>query len=219
MSVIAWYDLVPLVSYVVLAGKCRACGQPISWLYPFIECCGAVAAGAVWFDLYTMGAMTSAELWGRGVAYSLFLSGFVVATRTDLAALVVPRVVIWFMAAVGHVAALYAVLPVTMSASVIGAVLGYGSLWLLNYASRKLSGREGIGEGDMELLAVVGIFWGPIGVWAVTLIASLAGIVCATFYVLVTGQGRHTRIPFIPFMAGAAVSYLFLQQHIMVFLF
>ncbi len=217
--VIAWYDLIPVVSYVVLRGRCRQCAQPISWLYPFIEVCGAVAGVAVWFDAYMIGAATEVELVGRAVAYGLLLSGFIVATRTDFEALVVPRVVILFLAVVGMVASVVEVLPVTMFASLLGALVGYGSLWALNKASLWFSGRQGIGEGDMELLGVVGIFWGPIGVWAVTMVSSLAGIVLACVYLAITGQGRHTRIPFIPFMAAAVCAYLFFQQHIMAFLF
>ena len=218
-SVIAWYDLVPVFSYLVLGGRCRSCKRRISLLYPFIECFAAFAAAALWFDLYMFGASTVSELVGRGIAYGLFLSGFVIATRTDLEALVVPRVVIWGMALVAIVASVAGVLPVTMLASVLGAVIGYGSLWLLNYGSRIMAGRDGIGEGDMELLAVIGLFWGPIGVWATTFISSGIGILLAVFYLVVTGQGRHTRIPFIPFMAISVIAFLFLQEQIMAFLF
>jgi len=218
-AVIAWYDLVPVFSYILLGARCRSCKKPISFLYPFIECVTAIATAALWYDLYVFGAMTSLELMGRGVAYSLLLSGFIVATRTDLEALVVPRIVIWLMAAVGMIASIAGFLPVTVLASCCGAVVGYGSLWLLNYGSRVLTGREGIGEGDMELLAVIGLFWGPIGVWASTLISSCLGILFALIYLIVTGQGRHTRIPFIPFMAVSVIIFLLAQEYIMAFLF
>jgi leader peptidase (prepilin peptidase)/N-methyltransferase len=218
-SVIAWYDLVPVFSYIVLGGRCRSCKKPISFLYPFVECFTAIAAAALWFDLYVFGAITPFELLGRGVAYCLLLSGFIVATRTDLEALVVPRVIIWLMAAVGMIASVFGFLPVTVLASGIGAVVGYGSLWLLNYCSRVFTGREGIGEGDMELLAVIGLFWGPVGVWASTLISSCLGILFAFMYLTLTGQGRHTRIPFIPFMAASVIIFLFAQEYIMAFLF
>ncbi len=215
---IAPYDLIPVVSYAVLRGRCRSCANTISILYPVIELLGAVAGVALWYDLTTMPAASMSELVGRGVVYSIVLSGFIIATRTDLEALVVPRIVIWGMGLVGSIAVVAGVLPVTVLASCIGSIVGYGSLWLLNVLSVRATGREGIGEGDMELLAVVGIFWGPIGVWAVAFMSSILGVACALIYLALTGQSRYTRIPFIPFMTASIITYLFLQQEMLCWL-
>jgi len=212
------YDLVPLFSYVLLGRQCRDCGQSISWLYPAVELLGALAGVALWYDLSLTPALPATELVGRGVAYAILLSGFIVATRTDLEALVVPRVVIVGMGVVGTMAAACSWLPVTILASIIGGVVGYGSLWLLNALSLRVTGREGIGEGDMELLAVIGIFWGPLGVWAVAFMSSLFGVACALVYLALTGQSRYTRIPFIPFMALSVLAYFFLQEEIVLWL-
>ncbi len=213
-GLIRWHDLVPVASYCVLRGTSRCCKLPISFLYPFIEILSAVAAIAIWYDATMWGEPMTALLIGRVVAYSILMSGFVVATRTDLAALVVPRIVIFFMGIAGGIAAVCGMLPVSLLGSAVGVVIGYGSLWLLNYLSVRLTGREGIGEGDMELMAVIGIFWGVLGVWAVASISSLLGTVVAMGYLLMTGKGRETRIPFIPFMAVSSIVYLFLQYRI-----
>ncbi len=213
-ALIRWYDLVPVVSYGMLRGIARCCRAPISWLYPIIEIFSAVAAVALWHDAVLWAGYGTPAMMGRMIAYGVLLSGFVVATRTDLQALVVPRIVIVCMGIAGGIAAVCGVLPVTFFASGVGALVGYGSLWGLNYLSVLMVGRDGIGEGDMELLAVVGIFWGLVGVWAVTCMSSLLGTVCALVYLGLTGQGRDTRIPFIPFMACSVVAYLFLQQYI-----
>ncbi|MDQ5891009.1 MAG: leader peptidase (prepilin peptidase) / N-methyltransferase [Candidatus Dependentiae bacterium] len=217
-NVIAAYDLVPVVSYILLRGRCRTCLRSISCLYPFIELLCALAGVALWYDMCTMSALTMAELIGRAMAYGVLLSGFIIATRTDLEALVVPRFIIWMMGLAGGIGSLVGVLPVTGAASVVGALVGYGSLWLLNAASRRVMGRDGIGEGDMELLAVIGIFWGPIGVWAIAFMSSLLGVASALVYLVMTGRDRYTRIPFIPFMAASVIGYLFLQQEILFWL-
>ncbi len=213
-ALIRWYDLAPVVSYCILRGTARCCRTSISLLYPVIELFSAVAALALWHDALLWPGFGTAAMIGRMVAYGILLSGFVVATRTDLQALVVPRIVIFVMGVAGGLAAVCDVLPVTLSASIIGAAVGYFSLWCLNYVSIRMTGRQGIGEGDMELLAVVGMFWGLVGVWAVTCMSSILGTVCALMYLVLTGQGRDTRIPFIPFMAVSVVAYLFLQQNI-----
>ena len=214
-AVIAWYDVVPLFSYLWLQGKCRSCNQSISWLYPFIEMVGGVA-GLLLFSEYAASAsiLSTAVLSGRLVAYGLLLSGFMVGMRTDFEALVVPRVVIIGMGLVGLLAGVAGYLPVTLEGGLLGALLGYSSLWLLNMASRRFSGREGIGEGDMELLAVVGLFWGPIGVWSVAFMSSVLGIVGTLLYLSLTGKNRYTRVPFIPFMALASGLHMVYQREI-----
>jgi len=213
-AIIRWYDLFPVVSYCALGGVARCCRIPISWLYPFIEIFSAVAALALWHDALMWSGYGSLAMIGRMSAYGILLSGFIVATRTDLEALVVPRIVIAVMGVAGGLASVCGVLPVSVLASCLGAGVGYLSLWGLNYLSRRMVGQDGIGEGDMELLAVVGIFWGLVGVWAVAFMSSVLGTLCALVYLAMTGKGRHTRIPFIPFMAVSVVAFLFLQNHI-----
>ena len=213
-KIIPWYHLIPVVSFCLLQGQSQCCRKPISWIYPVIEILGGVAGAALWYDMVVYGFVSPSELVMRGCAYGVLLSGFIVATRTDLQALVVPRIVIFGMALAGVAAGLLRVLPVTVMGSVVGGISGYFSLWLLNYASRRLIGQDGIGEGDMELLAVIGIYWGIIGVWGVAFMSSILGTLCAVVYLILTGQGRHTRIPFIPFMAVSSIAYLFLQQFI-----
>jgi leader peptidase (prepilin peptidase)/N-methyltransferase len=147
--------LFPVVSYCALGGVARCCRTPISWLYPFIEIFSAVAALALWHDGVMWAGYGSLAMIGRMSAYGILLSGFIVATRTDLEALVVPRIVIAVMGVAGGLASVCGVLPVSGLASCLGSGVGYLSLWGLNYLSRRIVGQDGIGEflgGQMLLV-------------------------------------------------------------------
>jgi len=98
---------------------------------------------------------------------------------------------------------------VTFTQSCIGAGVGYGILWLIGTVFKKTTGKEGIGEGDFELLAMIGSFLGPIGVWASVMVGSIGGLVVALIYLLITKKGRGTKIPFGPFLALGAILYFF----------
>jgi len=211
-KVIAWHDLIPLVSFIVLRGRCRLCSQAISPIYFFIELVGAGAGAALWYDAFMYVTPDPLFWWLRSALYILFIAGFVLAMRTDLQALVVPRVVLAYMLCIALIGVGTESLGITTFASFSGGLLGYGSLWLLNRLALWLTGRQGIGEGDMDLLGLIGLMWGPIGVWIIAFMSSLLGIVCTGLYLLVTGQGRHTRIPFIPFMGVASILYVAFQE-------
>lgn len=233
-----------LINYVALAllgeteplAPCAGCGQVITRAgYPFsyrgycFRCAGMLrmasvvvilsAVSAFWVvtleyaeaSLYFLPATACA----RGVVQLVLLGGLLVGVRTDLEALVIPRIVLVALALVGLGAGLWGVLPVTLEGGVAGAALGYASLWVLNQFSRWLTGREGIGEGDMELLAVLGLFCGPVGVWSIAFLSSIFGLIGGAFYLICTGKSRYTRIPFIPFMALATGFHLFYQREIL----
>lgn len=206
---VAWHDLVPVFSYLFLKGRCRSCFNSISYLYPLIEICAAFAAVVVWYDYQAVVLPTPHYAFARAASFSLLYSGLLVATRTDLDAMVIPRFVTAGLAGLGVLAAALGVLaPVTLKLSIIGGVIGYGLLWLLGHAYKKAAGRQGVGEGDMELLGVIGLFFGPIGVWGVLLVSSIVGSLSAIAYLVMTGQGRNTRIPFGPFLSLATLVYL-----------
>jgi len=215
---IPFYDLIPVLSYLFLGGRCRQCHASISLLYPFIEVATAIAGLALWSDLgWGYFVFEAADIW-RATCYGVLLSGFIIAMRTDLEALVVPRVVTLLMALVGIAGVCGGVLPIPPLQAAGGALLGYGGFWLLNRLAILFLGREGVGEGDMELFAVIGLFFGPLGVWGVTFLSSLLGTAGALSYLALTGQGRYTRIPFIPFITSSLIAYLFLQRELIAWL-
>ena len=198
-NVIAWYDLVPVLSWVLLRGKCRSCRAPISVLYPLVE-------------LATAGIVTALFLVHTNplsfFAYTVFASALIVATRTDLEAMVIPQLVSIALAPLGVCFAALGVLDITMVESIVGAMGGYGVLWLIGTFYRMRTGVQGIGEGDMELLCLIGAFLGPVGVWASLMIGSMSGAIVGGLYLYFSGKGRKARIPFGPFLAlGAMASH------------
>jgi leader peptidase (prepilin peptidase)/N-methyltransferase len=156
-----------------------------------------------------MPAATPYHVVAQVIVYGLLMSGLFVATRTDFQAMVIPQVVLVGLVPVALIASGMGVLTISFTTSICGGALGYGSLWSLGKLCKLILKKEGLGVGDMELLGVLGLFTGPIGVWAIMLMSSLFGVLGALVYLLATGQGRNTRVPFGPFLAVATVVYLY----------
>lgn len=222
--VIAWYDNIPLISWAWLYGKCRLCKAPISYLYPFTELITAVVVTASFYKLiiepfplaidmlhdagYLFHVVT-ASMWRTFAASIIFMSALIVATRTDLEAMVIPQLFSLWLVPLGFIFSYVGLTGVTALGSALGALLGYGLLWVVAYGFKMLTGKEGMGVGDMELLAMIGSFLGPIGVWMSVMIASLSGLVIGSIYLAVSGKTRTARIPFGPFLALGAAMYFF----------
>lgn len=199
-------DNVPIISYILLGGKCRYCKARISFRYPAVEALNAALYAAVLYR-YGMG-------WHLPV-YLAFVSALVVITFIDLEFQIIPdRITLG-----GIPAALLAgafLLPDPMSraellgakASVIGAASGFG----LFYAVALLS-RGGMGGGDIKLMAMIGGLMGWKAVLMTTLLGSFTGSVLGIFLMLFRGKGRKTKIPFGPFLAlGALIALLFGEE-------
>lgn len=207
---IHWYDNLPVASFILLRGKCRSCKAPISWLYPFIEILTGVCAVGLYWGIADPVAYA---------AYALFLTALLAATRTDLATMLIPQCFSLFLVPVGLVCSWFGILAITSVESLIGAVVGYGILWGIAKLFFMATKREGMGQGDMDLLAGIGAWIGPIGVWITLMIASLVGTILGCAYVFFAGKDRAIRIPFGPFLALGAVGYLFFGQHLLSWLF
>ena len=199
---IAWYDNVPILSYLILAGRCRQCRAAISWRYPLIEFSNALGYAVIvwWFGVG----------WDSAVYAALF-SALLVITAIDIAHYIIPNVITLPGIVLGVVCAA-TVLPVGLVNSILGLLVGGGLLWVLAWLSPYLFGKEGMGGGDIKLLAMIGAFLG----WKPTLLAVLVG----AFVGSVVGVGlialrvlrRDQYIPFGPFLALGAVVALFFHQ-------
>jgi leader peptidase (prepilin peptidase)/N-methyltransferase len=196
-SVIPWYDNIPVFSWILLRARCRFCKTSISILYPFIE----LASGLIFLTLYICDLLS--------VSSFIFVSALLVAVRTDLQAMVIPQLVSLWLVPVGILMSFFGMTGISGLDSVLGAIIGYGLLWSVAALFRVLAKKDGLGVGDMELLAMIGSFLGPLGVWFSLLIGSTSGLLVGGGYLLVTKKGRHERIPFGPFLAlGAIIYYL-----------
>jgi len=225
-KIISWYDNIPLVSWILLRGRCRSCQAPISWLYPFIELVtGLVLIGLVLvlFDTLILSILSEGENVSKDVilgfsAYLIFFSALIAATRTDLELMLIPQCFSMWLVPLGLAAAYFDLLYISFLESMIGAFFGYFLLFIVAWFFKKATGKDGLGVGDMELLALIGSFLGPIGVWFSLMIGSFSGLLIGVILLLITKKGGMSRIPFGPFLALGAALYFFFEPQLLSFL-
>ena len=196
---IRFYDNIPLLSYLALKGRCRNCRTPISIRYPLIEILSAVLAAAV---LLKYGLTLEAA-----VTYG-FVAVLIVITFIDIDHRIIPDVISLPGIAVFFLAAL--LLPsLTWLDSLIGIVAGGGSLFLVAWLYHLITRKEGMGGGDIKLLAMIGAMIGWKGVLFTIFVSSATGTLVGLMVMLVKRQNMKLAVPFGPFLAFGAVAYLF----------
>lgn len=203
---IRFYDNIPILSYLHLKGRCRDCGRPISVQYPVVE--AVTALGSLW--MFLRYGITLSYLF-----YFSFFSAMVVITVIDLYHQIIPDAISLPGIGVGLVSSL--VLPeITLKDSVIGVLLGGGSLFVVATGYQWLFKREGMGGGDVKLLAMIGAFLGWKAVILTILMGSLLGSVVGIAVMLIQGKNMKYAIPFGPFLAAGALVSLAYGRQIMV---
>lgn len=203
----AWEN-VPVLSYVLLRGRCRYCKARISARYPFVEALNGLLYVLV---LYRFGVGLHLPF------YLAFVSSLIVITFIDLDFQIIPDRITLVWIPVGLLAGSL-LLPdpfmragaLGWQASLSGAASGFG----LFYAVALLS-RGGMGGGDIKMMSMVGALMGWKAVLLTTFMGSLLGSVLGIFLMAFRGKGRKTKIPFGPFLAVGALLTLFLGQEIM----
>lgn len=207
-TTLAWYDLIPVFSWVWLRGHCRSCNEPISPLYPFIELLTPLV-GILLF------VYVPASYW---FAYFIFFSALIVSVRTDLEHMLISQYMNIFLIPLSIVFCIMDMLPITPYESILGAIGGYSFLYALSYIFRNLTGKECMGDGDLDLLAYIGSCTGIMGCWLTLTIGSLLGSFLGVAYIFYTGRTQATRIPFGPFLATGAIIYVLFQNEILSFI-
>jgi len=202
---IRWYENIPVVSYLVLRGKCSACNAPISLRYPAIEVLTAAlfAACGVHF-----GAQPTVLLW-CGFAAALVALAFI-----DLDTTFLPDDLTLPLMWAGIVSAALGWIPVTLAASVGGAVAGYLALWVVFHAYRLIRGKEGMGAGDFKLLAALGAWMGWQAIPSIILLSSAVGAIVGIALIVFRRHDREVPIPFGPYLAGGGVAALFFGEQL-----
>jgi len=202
---IRWYENIPVLSYLVLRGKCSACKTPISLRYPSIELLTAVlfAACGVHF-----GAQPTVLLW-CGLVAALVALAFI-----DLDTSFLPDDLTLPLMWAGIVSAALGWIPVTLAASVGGAVAGYLSLWFVFHAYRLIRGKEGMGAGDFKLLAALGAWMGWQAIPSIILLSSAVGALVGIALIVFRRHDREVPIPFGPYLAGGGVAALFFGEQL-----
>jgi leader peptidase (prepilin peptidase) / N-methyltransferase len=190
---------IPVVSYLLLKGKCASCGVQISARYPLVELGTAILSALIaWkfgFVWYTAAALLLTWV-------LIALSGIDIDHQLLPDNMTLPLV--WLgllLSLMPSVAALG--LPVDPRSSIIGAAAGYLSLWSVYHAFRLLTGKEGMGYGDFKLFAALGAWLGWQMLLPIILMAAFAGAVIGILMIAVRGRDRNVPIPFGPYLAGA----------------
>ncbi len=196
---IRWYQNIPIFSYLMLRGKCGSCRVGISWRYPVIE----ALTGALFVLVFLSFQFSAAT-----VVYWLFVAALVVITFIDLDHQIIPDVISLPGIVVGFLCS-FAIPWLTWSDSLLGILLGGGSLWLVAVLYELLTKKEGMGGGDIKLLAMIGAFLGWKAILPIIFFSSLIGSLVGVPVMLAKKADSTLAIPFGPFLALGAVVYLF----------
>jgi leader peptidase (prepilin peptidase)/N-methyltransferase len=211
------HHLLPLLSFLWLRGRCGFCQHPISWRYPVVEAlnmgwwcwCAAFIPGTV--PLSSAAGMMSvllpdSTLWGPPLAWALWGSALLALAWIDWDSTWLPDGLTQPLVWGGLIAAALQWSGQSLPMALAGAVSGYLSLWLVARLFHLLTGQEGMGEGDIKLLAALGAWLGPGLLIPLVLMASIGGA-CVGWVLRARGQLREGRyVPFGPFLIGAAMA-------------
>jgi leader peptidase (prepilin peptidase) / N-methyltransferase len=189
-----WFDNVPVLGYAWLGGRCRACRAPISIRYPVVELVTMVVflLHQVTFD---WGALLAVRL--------LFACVLIVLFAIDLEHHLLPNVITLPGIAVGLFCSLF--LPPGLLNAVMGAVVGGGVLWLIGEAYYRYSGQEGMGGGDVKMLAMIGAFLGWQQVVLTLVLSSVAGSLIGLLLIVTRRGNLKHELPYGTFLALAAL--------------
>ena len=215
-TAIRFYDNIPLLSYIALLGRCRACGEHISPRYFIVELLMASLAVILYYQFsFSLAFLVS----------FVFVAALIVISFIDLDVRIVPDVISLPGIIAGllfSVVARYGIndpfelIPSPLNA-LIGVLVGGGFLLALAWVYEAFTGVEGMGGGDIKLLAMIGAFLGWTSIPFTLLFASLTGSVIGIGFMIAKGVGRRFALPFAPFLCLGALLYLFFGNELIQF--
>lgn len=190
---------IPILSFLLLRGRCKGCGQKISIRYPLVEATTGLLFGLIawWFGptVATAGAMA-------------FVAAMIALTCIDFDTQLLPddlTLPLLWLGLLLNLQGTFTDLP----SAVIGAMAGYLSLWSVYWLFKLVTGKEGMGYGDFKLLAAIGAWLGWQVLPLTILLSSLVGAVVGIALIVLARHGRNVPIPFGPYLAAAGVIALF----------
>lgn len=215
-KLIAWYDNVPVLSYILLRGRCRNCGATIHWRYPLVELLTALAFG---FFVHQSGISVIA---GKYCVLSAMLIALIF---TDLDTLILPDEFTVGGFFIGLAFAFFTPVPDSMfrliaglfgwhpnpralwvGESLFGAVIPAGAIWFGGWLFEKLRHKEGLGLGDVKMLAMIGAFIGFRSTLLTIVLGAIAGSIVGLIFIKATGKDASTYpLPFGSFLGAAAL--------------
>lgn len=184
---------IPIISYLILRGRCSACKTPISIRYPVIEAIGGAAAGYIaWHFGFGLAAF----------AAMVFVWSLIALTMIDIDTQLLPDSITLPLLWIGLLVNTSATFA-SLDAAVFGAIAGYLALWSVYWMFKLVTGKEGMGFGDFKLLAAIGAWLGWTFLPLVILLSSLVGATVGIMLIVFRRHGRSTPIPFGPYLAAA----------------
>ena len=199
-----WYENIPLLSFLFLRGRCRSCQQAISWQYPLVE----LGMGLLSLALFVR--------WGLSPAYFIYFiycASLLVIIVIDLYHQIIPDVISLPGILCGLAASFF--LPgMNWQASLLGILFGGGIFYAIALGYYLLTKRQGMGGGDIKLLAMIGAFQGWQALPFVIFASSFLGTIVGLLVMIREKKGGKTRIPYGPFLSLASMIYLFFSQPI-----
>lgn len=196
---IRWFENIPVFSYLVLRGKCANCGTAIGARYPLVE----LASGALFaWSAWKWGATPTALIW------CAFSAAILALALIDWDTTFLPDDITLPLLWGGLIAAALQLTSIPLSATVWGAVAGYLSLWLIYWAFKLLTRKEGMGYGDFKLFAALGAWFGWQALVPIILMASVIGAVVGIAMKYSSGLREGGYVPFGPFLAGAGLTVM-----------
>jgi leader peptidase (prepilin peptidase)/N-methyltransferase len=207
------WDNIPVVSYILLGGKCRFCKAKISLRYPLVELLNAI--------MYVLILWRFNSGW-HTVIYLVFSSSLIVITFIDLDFQIIPDRITLSGIPIGFLAGSF-LLPdpfersslLGIKASLIGMITGFGLFYLVALIGSAIFKKEALGGGDVKMMAMVGALMGWKAVLLTTFIGSLTGSIIGILLIVLKGKDRKAKIPFGPFLALGTIITLFYGQEIL----
>jgi len=197
------FENIPILSYLLQAGKCRNCKAPISLRYPLIEAVTGIVTLLIAYQ-YGYSWLTLAIL--------ILTWSLIVLTMIDYDHQLLPDVITIPILWLGLIINYFGLIT-TLEAAVLGAVAGYLILWAVYWLFKILTGKEGMGQGDFKLLAALGAWMGWQALPQIILLSSLIGALIGIGLILIKGRDKNIPIPFGPYLAGAGfVSLLWNEE-------
>jgi len=208
-NTIAWWQNIPVISYILLWGKCGFCKNSISIRYPIIE----ILTGFLFWCIYQKFGMTLLT-----PAFFIFVLWLVILSAIDLEHYILPDELTLSGVVLGFLASIFLGFIPWLD-SFLGILIGGGILYAIAWSYEKWTKNEGLGGGDIKLLAMLGAWLGIKSILPIVVLSSFVGSFVGIFLLVFRRKNMRTAIPFGPFLAASAMLWLFFQEELQKFFF
>ena len=201
-SQIFWEDNIPILSYLLLSGKCRKCKKHISYQYPLVEFVSILFFTIIYF-IYGLTLTT--------ILLMILSLSFIIIFFIDLRHFIIPNEITFSMMVLGFLKSfdsnLNSLFPNYIN-SLIGGLFGYGIIWSIIYFYKQVRKKEGMGLGDAKLLSVIGFWFGWIAIPFVIFISSVVALFSVIPSLIKKSKNMSSQIPFGPFIILGCILYI-----------